>query len=59
MRNEYHELRSEIFNYQIKEIINQLEEIEELIEDKNKDFKNRVWNFVLSTINEEINILRD
>ena len=56
---EYDKTRSEIFDNQIKEIINQLEEIEALIEDKNEGIKNRLWNFVSSTINEEINMLRD
>ena len=56
---EYDKTRSEIFDNQIKEIINQLEESEALIEDKNEGIKNRLWNFVSSTINEEINMLRD
>ena len=56
---EYDKTRSEIFDNQIKEIINQLEKNEALIEDKNEGIKNRLWNFVSSTINEEINMLRD
>ena len=56
---EYDKLRSEIFDYQINEIINQLEEIEALIKDKNEGIKNRLWNFVSLTINDEITTLRD
>lgn len=56
---EYDKVRSEIFDNQIKEIINQLEEIEALIEDKNEGIKNILWNFVSLTINDEIIILRD
>ena len=56
---EYDKARSDIFDNQIKEIINQLEEIEALIEDKNEGIKNRLWNFVSLTINDEITILRD
>ena len=56
---EYDKIRSEIFDNQIKEIINQLEEIEALIEDKNEGIKNRLWNFVSLIINDEITTLRD
>lgn len=55
---EYDKIRSEIFDNQIKEIINQLEEIEALIEDNKEGIKNRLWNFVSLTINDEITILR-